>query len=105
MESKSSEIDVENKNNSISSNLGYQTPRSREVIEKENKFKKGSDNIAQRIFDSIFGRIKAQEKINFARNLGSMLAAGLSMRRALAVMEVQSGKKFKSVLGRIDQAI
>jgi type IV pilus assembly protein PilC len=42
---------------------------------------------------SFFGSIKAQEKINFARNLGSMIEAGLSMSRALSVMERQSSNK------------
>ena len=37
--------------------------------------------------------IKAQEKITFARNLGSMITAGLSMTRALAVMERQTRNK------------
>jgi type IV pilus assembly protein PilC len=46
--------------------------------------------------------VKAVEKINFARNLGSMLEAGLALSRALSVLERQSrNKKMKQIVGEV----
>lgn len=44
-------------------------------------------------FGTLFGRIKMQDKINFAKNLGAMIDAGLSVTRALSVMGKQSKSK------------
>ena len=55
---------------------------------------------------AIFGRIKTSEKIIFAHNLSAMMGAGLSLSRALSVLERQTrNKKFKSVIGAIDERI
>jgi type IV pilus assembly protein PilC len=57
-------------------------------------------------FSNIFGSIKAIEKITFARNLGSMIEAGLSVTRALTVMEKQSkNKKLKAILNSLNENI
>lgn len=51
-------------------------------------------------------KIKTHDKIMFARNLGSMIEAGLSVSRALTVMERQtSNKKMKALLMDLNNEI
>lgn len=69
-----------------------------EVVEfKEKKAKKGLH--MEISFGRLTDRVRMIEKINFARNLGSMLAAGLPLSRALQVLERQTHNPvFKRVL-------
>lgn len=55
---------------------------------------------------SVFDRIKMMDKITFARSLGNMLEAGLSLTRAIAVMEKQTKKvKLKKVFQTLNSDI
>lgn len=53
-----------------------------------------------------FGRISIREKIVFNRNLASMIGAGLTLTRALTILERQSkNKKFKGIISSIIEDI
>jgi type IV pilus assembly protein PilC len=55
---------------------------------------------------SEIGTVSTQTKISFARNVGAMIEAGLSLSRALSVMEKQSNnKRFKKILSEINASV
>ncbi len=68
-----------------------------EVVEY--KEKRSGSGLRFNVNISLFDRVKTIQKINFARNLGSMLEAGLSLSRALSVLDRQTkNKAFKKIL-------
>ena len=72
-----------------------------EMISVEEK-KKSGKGLNFNISFSFLKRVKSIEKINFARNLGSMIEAGLPLSRALSVLERQShNKNFKEIIVEI----
>ncbi len=77
-----------------------------EVIDVKEKSGKGFSIRNISISLPFIHSIKTQEKINFARNLGSMITAGLAMSRALNVMERQTkNKELKKVLTSLQKDI
>jgi type IV pilus assembly protein PilC len=57
-------------------------------------------------FATILTRIKSQDKITFAKNMGAMIDAGLPMARALEVLQRQTrNKKFKKIIAGISEEI
>ncbi len=50
-------------------------------------------------------KVKMHDKIVFAKNLSKMIDAGLSVTRSLAILERQSKKQFKKILGELNTSI
>ena len=49
-----------------------------------------STPVFEKVFNSIFNRVKIHDLITFAHNLSTMMTAGLSLSRALSILERQS---------------
>lgn len=79
------------------------------VVEVEDHGSSGSTSWMKSFsekFETMTGHVGAQEKINFAKNLGAMISAGLSLSRALSVQEKQiRNKKFKQVVHELNDEI
>ncbi|KKT74418.1 MAG: Type IV pilin [Parcubacteria group bacterium GW2011_GWB1_44_7] len=57
-------------------------------------------------FFSSIGTVSAQDKISFSRNLGAMIQAGLSLPRALFVLERQTkNRQFKKIINGVSEEI
>ncbi len=105
-------IDAEGKEQS-----GFKEAQDKFVLAKE--FKDAGENVVSieavsedTFFSTIwkklntFGGVKMYDKIIFARNLGSMLEAGLAVSRALDVLERQSkNKNLKKILTELNADI
>ena len=66
----------------------------------------GTSSFSIARFNEMFGTVKDYEKVVFTRNLGAMIEAGLSLSRALSVLERQTkNQKFKSVLSELNNDI
>jgi len=69
----------------------------------------GAGSLLSRINETVAtftGRVKEEEKIVFARNLGTMIKAGLPLSRALQALERQTkNPKFKKVLQNLNSDI
>lgn len=72
------------------------------LVEKE---KKGL-SVDMNFIGNMFGVVKVNDKIMFTKNLSVMIKAGLSLSRALSVLERQSkNKKLKEVIGKLNTSI
>ncbi len=78
--------------------LAAQFRNEGKVVISIDEFKQ-KDYLNLEVLNEMLSRIKLQDKIIFARNLSAMINAGLSLSRALGVLERQTTNlKFKKVL-------
>jgi type IV pilus assembly protein PilC len=78
------------------------------ILIEEKEHEEGNSLVkkANAWFAGLLGRVSTQDKIMFARNLGAMISAGLSLSRALVVLEKQiHNKKFKEIIVSLNQEI
>ncbi len=72
--------------------------RSGDVLISHAELSSGSIQSLNAKFSAMFNRVKVMDKITFARSLGNMLEAGLSLTRAIAVMDKQTkNTKLKNI--------
>lgn len=84
----------------------YKLLRSQGDEVVEYKEKSNGKGIHLNLTISMLSRVKTIEKINFARNLGAMLSAGLALSRALVVLEKQTKNPvFKTVISDVIQEV
>lgn len=78
-----------------------------EVIDVKEKAGKSLSSLKNISISLPFLRsVKTQDKINFAKNLGSMITAGLAMSRALNVMERQTkNQELKKILIALQKSV
>jgi type IV pilus assembly protein PilC len=77
-----------------------------EIVDIKEKREKGALTKGFNISLPFLHNINTHEKIIFARNLGSMISAGLAMSRALSVMERQTkNKELKKILISLQKGI
>lgn len=74
-----------------------------QVISVTEEKKKGMGSLTFTI--PFLGKVKMHDKIIFARNLSSMIEAGLPITRALSIMERQSKGELKKVLRSLEDEI
>ena len=74
-----------------------------QVMEVTEKAKGGLRGIEIKI--PFIGGVKMHDKIIFARNLSSMIEAGLPITRALSIMQRQSKGELKKVLTKLEEEI
>jgi type IV pilus assembly protein PilC len=74
------------------------------LITADEATKSGRRNILKKFLN--FGTVSMHEKILFGRNLGSMIESGLTLTRALSVMERQNkNRKFKKTIHSISESV